>query len=77
MSCGGIEAMDMSDDPRVGHIGVFNSGYREAPEKAANITKPIFFFLGGESDIAYVNVSDMWIVIQRFIGMSNNELGRA
>lgn len=56
MSCGGLEALDMKDEPRVGHIGVFNSGYRQNTERASTIKKPTFFFLGGTSDIAYENV---------------------
>lgn len=57
MSCGGLEALDMKDEPRVGHIGVFNSGYRADTARATTIKKPTFFFLGGPSDIAYENVS--------------------
>jgi dienelactone hydrolase len=56
-SCGGLEALDMKDDPRVSHIGVFNSGYLQNAERAATIKKPTFYFLGGSSDIAYANVS--------------------
>ncbi|RDL34747.1 Uncharacterized protein BP5553_07875 [Venustampulla echinocandica] len=57
-SCGGLEAYDMKDDARISALGIFNSGQMtEAASKqiASTITKPIFFFLGGSSDIAYAN----------------------
>lgn len=49
-------------DPRVTTIGIFNSGRYDAGgtnNVLPRITKPIFFFLGGPSDIAYGNVSRM------------------
>lgn len=60
MSCGGVEAYDNSLDSRVTAVGIFNSGQYDEGGTNANvppIDKPIFFFLGGESDIAYGNVS--------------------
>ncbi|PGH18243.1 hypothetical protein AJ79_00582 [Helicocarpus griseus UAMH5409] len=57
-SCGGLEAYDMVGDERVGTIGIFNSGFLdegEAQSVVPGITKPTFYFLGGESDIAYPN----------------------
>ena len=58
-SCGGVEAYEMRDDPRVTALGIFNSGEMseaESKKVAPTIKKPIFFFLGGSSDVAYVNV---------------------
>lgn len=58
MSCGGIEAYDVSGDPRVVSIGIFNSGHLDASlttSMVAKLTKPIFYFLGGSGDIAYQN----------------------
>ncbi|KAK8027789.1 hypothetical protein PG991_004845 [Apiospora marii] len=58
MSCGGIEAYAQAFDPRVTTIGIFNSGQYDAGgtnNVLPRITKPIFFFLGGPSDIAYGN----------------------
>jgi len=52
-SCGGVEAYD-----RVSALGLFNSGLMTAAasQKAVpRIEKPIFYFLGGPSDIAYAN----------------------
>jgi dienelactone hydrolase len=60
MSCGGLEAYDFARDQRVSTIGIFNSGYLDANKanfEAPQITKPIFFFMGGPSDIAFGNVS--------------------
>jgi len=56
MSCGGLEAYDMNENAKVSYIGIFNSGYRQNTTAIARIKKPVFFFLGGPSDIAYENV---------------------
>jgi hypothetical protein len=70
-SCGGLEAYQMRDDPRVGYLGIFNSGFLdlpgflggllgipgEGPETIEEVDLPVFYFLGGEEDIAYPNVS--------------------
>lgn len=60
-SCGGLEAYSAgAQDGRVGHLGIFNSGQLTEEESlavASNITKPIFYFLGGPTDVAYENVS--------------------
>lgn len=55
-SCGGLEAYDLANDARVSSIGIFNSGAFSGTA-AATFTKPIFYFLGGSTDIAYANVS--------------------
>ncbi|KAI4603058.1 hypothetical protein KJ359_005848 [Pestalotiopsis sp. 9143b] len=58
-SCGGLEAYAAgAHDDRVSHLGIFNSGQLSAnasEEVASNITKPIFYFLGGPTDVAYPN----------------------
>ncbi|KAK0739898.1 hypothetical protein B0T21DRAFT_437200 [Apiosordaria backusii] len=60
MSCGGVEAYTAGvDDNRVTTIGIYNSGLlseQESRNIAPRINKPIFYFLGGTSDIAYNNV---------------------
>jgi len=56
-SCGGIEAYEVSNDPRITSTGIWNSGLmssRDAP-LLRRLTKPVFYFLGGDSDIAYRN----------------------
>ncbi|KAL4799469.1 hypothetical protein BDV19DRAFT_376300 [Aspergillus venezuelensis] len=67
-SCGGLEAYQMRDDERVQYLGIFNSGFLdlgpigemlglpgESPETIREVKKPVFYFLGGEEDIAYKN----------------------
>ncbi|KAL4922135.1 Alpha/Beta hydrolase protein [Aspergillus aurantiobrunneus] len=67
-SCGGLETYQMRDDPRVSYLGIFNSGFLdlgpigeiiglpgEDPETIKEVTKPVFYFLGGPEDIAYPN----------------------
>lgn len=60
MSCGGTEAYAMNQDDRVTAFGIFNSGTLDPSQTNATLAAvnvPIFFFLGGPSDIAYENVS--------------------
>jgi hypothetical protein len=62
-SCGGLEAYDLVNDTRVTAIGIFNSGEFTAAtstQVASKIMKPIFYFLGGSTDIAYTNVRDLY-----------------
>ncbi|KAK0611306.1 hypothetical protein B0T14DRAFT_594434 [Immersiella caudata] len=55
-SCGGMQALFVSPDPRVTAIGIFNSGVINAADPLpSKTTKPIFYFLGGPTDIAYTN----------------------
>ncbi|KAH8895353.1 hypothetical protein GQ53DRAFT_855691, partial [Thozetella sp. PMI_491] len=53
-SCGGVEAYDAGAfDKRVGHLGIFDSGLLSVNESvtiAGNLTKPIFYTLGGWTD---------------------------
>lgn len=54
-SCGGIEAYAQIWDDRVQNIGIWSSGLLDNYTAANDFTKPVFFFLGGPSDIAYGN----------------------
>lgn len=58
-SCGGLEAYGAGvDDPRVGHLGIFNSGQLNASASegvAGRLSKPVFYLLGGPEDVAYPN----------------------
>ncbi|KAK4124545.1 hypothetical protein N657DRAFT_644782 [Parathielavia appendiculata] len=54
-SCGGIEAYAQIWDDRVQSIGIWNSGLLTNYTAAGSFRKPVFFFLGGPSDIAYQN----------------------
>jgi dienelactone hydrolase len=59
-SCGGVEAYNVASDKRITAIGIFNSGLMTPAESqriAPTVTQPIFYFLGGSTDIAYANVS--------------------
>jgi hypothetical protein len=55
-----INSYKVGADRRVSAIGIFNSGEFTAPATsktaAAVGKKPVFYFLGGPSDIAYKNV---------------------
>ncbi|KAF2435972.1 hypothetical protein EJ08DRAFT_684927 [Tothia fuscella] len=43
------------NDPRVSFIGMFNGEELNKATIAPKITKPVFYFLGGSSDVAYPN----------------------
>jgi dienelactone hydrolase len=73
-SCGGLQALEVSPDPRVTTSVIFNSGVFDTPPKLPgnmkmpipDVTKdvlkklhgPIAYFIGGPSDIAYKNATD-------------------
>jgi hypothetical protein len=64
-SCGGLEAMGASSDPRVAstvlwNSGIFPSGGLGGVDKSAlnRLHAPIAWFTGGPSDIAYGNAVD-------------------
>lgn len=54
-SCGGVEAYGQINDARVSNIGIWSSGLLSGYDAARNFRKPVFFFMGGQSDIAYGN----------------------
>lgn len=70
MSCGGLQTLDNSADPRFKTLMIMNSGLFVNPmgampgmpmpekEKLQNIKVPIIYILGGEEDIAYGNGMD-------------------
>lgn len=76
-SCGGLQALNASTDPRTTTTVVLNSGYFKLPPPGAapgpqrpmpmnmparlpwsSFTRPIAYFAGGKTDIAYVNAYD-------------------
>jgi cellulase/cellobiase CelA1 len=61
-SCGGLEAYAVSADPRVTTTGIFSSGLLNDADdyQLKRLTKPIAYFIGGPSDIAYPNAMDDW-----------------
>ncbi len=70
MSCGGLQAIEISDDPRIRTTVVCNSGVLPEPSDFATMpslvkddlkTKykaPVLYIIGGPSDIAYNNAMD-------------------
>jgi dienelactone hydrolase len=70
MSCGGLQALEIAPDPRVGTLMVCNSGIfinsRGAMGGMPNLSKdhlkklhtPVLYILGGQQDIAYANGMD-------------------
>lgn len=70
MSCGGLQTLDNSADPRFKTLMIMNSGLFVNPagavpgmpmpekEKLQKIAVPIIYILGGEEDIAYANGMD-------------------
>ncbi|MBB2941056.1 hypothetical protein FB565_000760 [Actinoplanes lutulentus] len=59
-SCGGIEAVEASDDPRVDTSVFWNSGLLSDLEnyRLARLRGPVAYFTGGPDDIAYPNAVD-------------------
>ncbi|WP_207425609.1 alpha/beta hydrolase [Pedobacter sp. SYSU D00535] len=70
MSCGGLQTLEVSSDPRISTIVVCNSGIFKTPgngrsampnlskENLKKIHSPTLYLLGGEKDIAYANGMD-------------------
>ncbi|GGB92458.1 hypothetical protein GCM10011325_19870 [Dyadobacter sediminis] len=70
MSCGGLQTLEVSSDPRISTVVVCNSGIFKTPgngiSNMPNLTKenlkkihtPTLYLLGGEKDIAYGNGMD-------------------
>jgi len=75
-SCGGLQAIKASTDPRVSTVLVLNSGMmptdadqymlRHDVERAIlqDMHAPIAYFIGGETDIAYANAEIDWQELQ-------------
>ena len=56
MSCGGLMAYNVSADPRVATVGIWNSGLLQPNEKIfEGLHSSVIIITGGESDIAYAN----------------------
>lgn len=75
-SCGGLQAVRASVDPRISTVLVLNSGmmpdgdqYMVRHELERSILQemhaPIAYFIGGESDIAYENAEADWQELQQ------------
>lgn len=67
-SCGGLQALTVSDDPRITTTVIWNSGIYNrgqgrsgvvlSKDKLKSLHAPIAYFLGGPTDIAYENGMD-------------------
>jgi dienelactone hydrolase len=56
MSCGGLMSYNVSADPRIATVGIWNSGLLQPDEKIfAGLHSSVIIVTGGESDIAYAN----------------------
>ena len=87
MSCGGLQAIAISEDPRIDTTIVCNSGVLATPSTMAAmppLTKdalnkfhgPVIYIMGGPSDIAYKNAMDDFSRISHVpIAMANLDVG--
>lgn len=56
MSCGGLMSYNVSADPRIATVGIWNSGLMQPDEKIfGGLHSSVIIITGGESDIAYAN----------------------
>jgi len=56
MSCGGLMSYNVSADPRIATVGIWNSGLLQPDEKIfAGLHSSVIIVTGGETDIAYAN----------------------
>ena len=89
MSCGGLQAIEISGDPRISTTVVCNSGVLPKPSPMAampSLTKealksfhaPVLYIMGGPSDIAYKNAMDDFSRVSHVpIVMTNLDVGHA
>jgi hypothetical protein len=88
MSCGGLQALEASPDPRINTSVICNSGVLNGPPpegfKMPVVTKdtlkqlhaPIIYIIGGEKDIAYPNAMDDFSRIEKVpVVMINRDVG--
>ncbi len=88
-SCGGLQAVKASSDPRVTTTVVLNSGlfpdddqymirHEAKREDLLKLHAPIAYFIGGETDIAYLNAEQDWLSLQyqdQIVINANMEVG--
>jgi len=87
MSCGGLQAIAISGDPRIDTTVVCNSGILPSPSPMAAmpaLTKddlqkyhaPVIYIMGGPTDIAYKNAMDDYARVNHVpIVMANHDVG--
>ena len=84
-SCGGLQAIDVSADPRIKTTVVLNSGLfpDSSPIPGMNVPQsqlqklhgPVVYFIGGPTDIAYENAEHDYPQIQVPIFKANLDVG--
>lgn len=89
MSCGGLQAIEISGDPRISTTVVCNSGVLPSPsplkgmpalgkEALTKFHGPVLYLMGGPSDIAYPNAMDDFSRVDHVpIAMANHDVGHA
>lgn len=89
MSCGGLQAIEISGDPRITTTVVCNSGVLPKPsplrgmpsltkEALTQLQGPVLYVMGGPSDIAYANAMDDFARVNHVpIIMTNLDVGHA
>ena len=89
MSCGGLQAIAVADDPRLDTVVVCNSGVLPEPSPLAGMPPlskddlkkyhtPVLYIIGGPSDIAYDNAMDDFKQVKHVpIVMTNLDVGHA
>ena len=88
MSCGGLQALEVSPDPRIDTSVICNSGLLNdappaglsMPELTKDMLKdlhgPIIYIIGGEKDIAYANAMDDFKRIEKLpVAIINLDVG--
>jgi dienelactone hydrolase len=88
MSCGGLQALEVSPDPRIDTSVICNSGVLNGPPpegfKMPAVSKdtlkqlhaPVIYIIGGEKDIAYANAMDDFSRIEKVpVVMINRDVG--
>ena len=87
MSCGGLQAIEISGDPRISTTIVCNSGVLPTPspmplmpsldkDALLHFHGPVLYLMGGPSDIAYGNAMDDFARVNHVpIAMANLDVG--
>lgn len=85
-SCGGVQAIEAGQDPRVATVLPLNSGLMAADDPFMqrfavdrsvfeHWEKPIAYFIGGEEDVAYPNAEDDWPLLKSPSVLANLPVG--
>jgi len=89
MSCGGLQAIQISSDPRISTSVICNSGVLPQPsplpgmppltkEALKSFHAPVLYIMGGPTDIAYKNAMDDFSRVNEVpIAMANLDVGHA